>query len=152
MTRFDYIPGGKQRQRPRQLECGEQRALFAWVCMMRGKYPQLWNFTTTANGEVRPKKQNLKTGKWYCPAGKRLKDSGMSKGYPDIVLDYPSGKYHGLRIELKEPNATYSDISKDQLIWEKRLHLAGYCWLCCFGWVEAAEVIIKYLGIEGRIM
>ena len=32
---------------------------------------------------------------------KRLKDEGLSKGYPDLGLDYPMGGYHGLRIEMK---------------------------------------------------
>jgi hypothetical protein len=150
MTHFDYLPGPKIRARPRSLELGEQMALYDWVCIYRARYPQLWNFTSTANGGVRPKKQNPKTGQWYCPEGKRLNAAGVSKGYPDIILDWPAGHYHGLRIELKESNASESDFREDQREWCNRLIRAGYRATCCFGWMSAANEICKYLGIDPK--
>lgn len=34
---------------------------------------------------------------------------GNSKGVPDIIIDYPSGKYHGMRIEIKTKKGVVSD-------------------------------------------
>ncbi len=33
-----------------------------------------------------------------------MKAEGQKKGYPDMSLDKACGIYHGMRIELKEPN------------------------------------------------
>ena len=160
MTRFDYLPGKKKtRARPRPLEFAEQRTLYKWVKIHRNNHPALFNFNATANGEERPKKQD-KHGRWYCPSGKRLEESGVSSGYPDVILDVPtpgsqwpnSTGYHGLRIEMKEPNALPSATSPEQKEWIRRLREQGYRAEVCYGWLQAARLICEYLGLDPRKM
>lgn len=156
MPRFAFDPRQrKPRPRPRPLEWAEQRALFNWVLVNRGLHPELYNFSATANGEERPKRQD-RHGRWYCPSGQRLQESGVSAGYPDIILDWPSKgsmwpnspTYHGLRIEMKAPGASSSALSAEQRSWIFRLRNAGYRAEVCHGWVEAAKLIVEHLGLD----
>lgn len=62
----------------------------------------------------------------------RMKSMGVSKGFPDLFLYVPRGKYHGLAIEFKryyidnkgELAKTYQ--SPDQRQWQARLEKMGY--------------------------
>lgn len=48
---------------------------------------------------------------------------GNSKGVPDIIIDYPKGKYHGMRIEIKTKKGI---ISEKQKLWVDRLNKYYY--------------------------
>src|SRR3990167_10199461 len=46
-----------------------------------------------------------------------MKAEGLQAGVPDVNMDYPSGNYHGLRMELKIGKDTLSDA---QLVWKTK--------------------------------
>lgn len=75
----------------------------------------------------------------------KLKATGVKKGVPDINLDVPVGRYHGLRIELKKPKL--GKISKEQSEFMERLQQQGFRCEVCYGWLEARDVIVNYLGV-----
>jgi len=70
--------------------------------------------------------------------------AGVDRNSPNFMLDYPSGIYHGLRIELKRQKGSYP--TPEQKEWLERLNNAGFMAVVCKGWVEAKEVIEAYLG------
>jgi hypothetical protein len=79
-----------------------------------------------------------------------LKKAGYKKGFPDIVIFEPRGKYHGMTIEVK------SDIGSptpEQVSWANNLNNKGYYAIICpkqtnlneqINWI--IEKINKYLG------
>lgn len=77
-------------------------------------------------------------------AGK-LKAEGQKKGYPDMSLDAPRGRYHGLRVELKHGK---NSASLEQKEWLNRLTKEGYYCALCVGHNEAIEVIMSYWHLE----
>lgn len=77
--------------------------------------------------------------------GKRLKLMGVRSGVPDLFLPAARGKYHGLFIELKAGNGKPSD---NQKWWFRELNSQGYFSAVCYGWLQAAELIQKYLSGE----
>ena len=82
--------------------------------------------------------------------GKKLVLSGLRRGYPDINVDVPRIErgyhYHGLRIELKQPQGVMSDVGDHQQHWHEKLRDQGYRVCVCFGWREAWAVTCEYLG------
>jgi hypothetical protein len=84
--------------------------------------------------------------------GSKLVQSGLRKGYPDINVDVARTVrghiYHGLRIELKQPQGTPSDVEVHQREWHDKLRRQGYRVAVCFGWTEAWAVACDYLGWE----
>lgn len=77
--------------------------------------------------------------------GRRLKLMGVKSGVPDLALPVPSGDHHGLYIELKAENGKPSE---NQLWWRDELAKQDYAAVICYGWQQAAEVILKYLRGE----
>ena len=59
------------------------------------------------------------------------------------------GKYHGLYIEMK---AGKNKPSKEQKEWINSLQEEGYAACVCYGWLEAREVIEKYLSEPRNFM
>jgi len=115
----------------------EQAALMQWVKLNKARYPALDNIAAVPNGGAR-----------HIAVAKKLKAEGVSKGYPDILLDYPSNGYHGLRIELKRQKGSYA--TAEQKEWLARLNNAGYKAVVCKGWIDAKEVIEEYLSSLGN--
>jgi len=72
----------------------------------------------------------------------KAKATGYKRGFPDIMIYEPVGKWHGLAIELK---VGYNRASKPQLHWQKELNKRGYKAEICTGIDEALEVINRYL-------
>lgn len=90
-------------------------------------------------------------------AGGRFKAEGVRQGVPDIFLPYPkfisaySPQIHGLFIEIKIPKyKTYTDggLSDEQKEWHNRLSNAGYYVATCYGWIEARDKLLWYIGAE----
>lgn len=75
----------------------------------------------------------------------RLKAEGVRAGYPDLGLDVPVGKWHGMRVELKVPPNVLSGAQRD---YAKRLVLAGYHVRTCYSFAETVEAIGAYLRGE----
>ena len=73
-----------------------------------------------------------------------LKKMGVKKGVPDLCLPVPSGKYHGLFIEMKTDTGR---ASAEQLWWISRLEANRYAAAVCYGWNRAVEVLEWYLNL-----
>lgn len=113
-------------------EAQEQRALFQWARLAEQQYPELKLLHHVPNG-----------GKRDSRTAANLKKEGVKSGVPDIVLPVARGNYHGLYIELKTQKGT---LQKSQKEWLKALDEEGYATKVCRGWLEAREVIEKYLN------
>lgn len=75
--------------------------------------------------------------------GARLKREGMKKGFPDLGIFYPSGKYHGMFIEFKSEKGSLSPDQKKVL---STLDLNGYKCIVCKNFDEAINETNKYLS------
>lgn len=84
-------------------------------------------------------------GKRSLQYGARLKKMGMQKGFPDLIIPIPKGKYHGLYIEVKVNNNT---TTADQKKWLKILSSNGYAATACWGIDEGIAVVNRYLRGE----
>lgn len=82
----------------------------------------------------------------FCtPAqGSQLKRAGIKKGVPDLDLPVPRGKYHGLRIEMKDEDGR---TTPDQDWWLGELREQGYFCEVCHGWQSATRVLEWYLNL-----
>ena len=114
------------------LESLEQQALFEWSKLSQGKYPELKLLHAVGNG-------NAKTS---IAQGARMKREGVLAGVSDIFLPVSRDGHHGLYIELKVKGNT---TSYSQKWWIEETTKQGYCAKVCYGWIEAKEVIEKYL-------
>jgi hypothetical protein len=84
-------------------------------------------------------------GKRHIGTGVKLKKEGVKSGVPDIFLAVPKNGKNGLFIEMK---VNKNKPSKNQLWWIHSLRAEGYAVGVCWGFDEARDAIIKYLGIE----
>ena len=114
------------------LEHEEQKMLFRYCSAEMWRYPMLILLTHVPN-----------EGKRSAVTGKRMRDEGLRKGYPDLMLDYASCGYNGLRIELKRKRKYR--ITAEQKEWLLRLNEYGYASALCCGWEESWEFIKAYL-------
>ena len=119
------------------LEHDEQAALFRWAEANEGAHPELAMLHATPNGGYRP-----------VHTAVMLKAEGVKAGYPDISLDVPRGRFHGLRIELKRAGGV-GRVSAEQQEWIDRLRYYGYCAVVCYGAAEAQQCIMAYLQQDG---
>ncbi len=111
-------------------EHDEQCALFEWA---HYQHPELlrWMFAIP-NGGQRNK-----------IVAARLKQEGVKKGVPDLMLPMPTDKYHGLFIEMKfgknkmtEPQKQFFDFATQQ----------GYLCKVAYSADEAIQILSEYLG------
>lgn len=110
-------------------ESAHQRAFFNLLSL---KFPWLRPYVwSSANG-----------GKRNPREAKRLVAEGVIKGVPDIQVCYPSGKYHGLFIEMKRENG---NLTKEQKEMFYRLSSVGYKCYMCKSYIEAIEMVEEYL-------
>lgn len=73
----------------------------------------------------------------------RMMALGVRPGVPDLMLPIPMQGYHGLFIELKKPGGKVSEYQKK---WNAALNEAGYLAVYCYGWEDAADVLVRYMG------
>jgi hypothetical protein len=81
-------------------------------------------------------------GKRTLPEGGRLKQEGMRKGTPDMLLAVPRGHYGGLWIELKTLTGRLTSEQHTMLC---LLIGAGYHAVVARGWDQARAEIESYL-------
>jgi len=110
----------------------EQQALFQWSKLMQGQYPELKLLHAIGNG-----------GKRNLIEAVRMKKEGVLSGVSDIMLPVARNGFHGLYIELK---AGKNKASSNQKWWIAETTKQGYYSVVCFGWIEASEIIKRYLG------
>lgn len=115
---------------PEPTESQEQQALIEW---WRMQYPgrEILLFHIPNGGW-----RNFKTAI-------RLKKEGVVAGVADLFLAIPSGKRHGLFIEMKRVKGGRQ--SEAQKEFEKAVKAQGYGYALCNGWLEAARAIRLYL-------
>lgn len=114
-------------------EAQEQTALFQWAAMMEGRIPELRLLYHCPNGGSRNARE-----------AHNLRLQGVKPGIPDIFFPAPRGKYHGLYIELKRRKGW--KISSAQVEVMDALAGQGYAVEICYGWEQARNVILGYLG------
>ena len=76
--------------------------------------------------------------------GKKLKDEGVVPGVSDLLLLYPSGKYHALCVEMKTPKGRQSEVQK---AWQRAVERAGYKYALCRSLADFITTIEKYLAL-----
>lgn len=92
-------------------------------------------------------------GKRDIVTARNLKLEGVKPGVPDIFCDIPRGGYHGLRIELKKPivlGESRPVVTKEQKDKINRYNRLGYLAKVCYGYQEAINVYLDYLGLYSR--
>lgn len=122
-----------KRQPKTDSEHHQQVYLFQWAESARGQYPQLQFLYATPNGGMR-----------NIVVATRLKREGVKRGVPDVFLPVPTAQYHGLYIEMKFGK---NKMSPEQLVFKAYCEKVGYCFACCYYWVDAKDVIVKYLSL-----
>ncbi len=85
-------------------------------------------------------------GKRSYSEGHKLKEMGLSKGFPDISVLEPRGRFHGFYIEMKRKG---NKPSSEQIQWLKSLKSRGYATAICYSADEAIEKIQKYMKMKG---
>ena len=129
-----YSPRIKTNTRPIPTESQEQQALFQWANFQSGTYPELALMFHVPNGGSRHKLEAV-----------RFKAEGVKAGVPDICLPVARGDYHGLYIELKREGGK---LSHSQIDWLEALQRQKYCARVCYGWEDAAKMLMEYLRLE----
>jgi hypothetical protein len=112
----------------------EQVALFRWISLMRPKHPELSMAFAIPNG-----------GHRHIAVARKLKSEGVMRGVPDIFLAHPAQGRHGLFIEMKSEKGK---VSPEQAEWLSYLNGDGYAAFTCYSWIEAAQCMADYLGID----
>lgn len=116
-------------------EDGQQKAVLLWAAYNFKIYPELRWLHHSPNGGSRSKRE-----------GAKFKVMGVKRGFPDLVLLVPRGRYHGLLIEMKKlKGGVISDEQKDWLCY---LNEAGYYAMVAHGWIEAVSALENYLKLE----
>ncbi|MFN7949456.1 MAG: hypothetical protein U0Z53_29135 [Blastocatellia bacterium] len=69
---------------------------------------------------------------------------GLTKGIPDVRIDYPAQGYSGILIELKTGT---NDLTKDQEEFRAGAASAGLLFLTCWCWERAAREITSYMNL-----
>lgn len=105
----------------------EQSAVIQWF---RVAYPRLIMFAIPNAAKRSPQLANY------------MKAEGMLAGVADLFLMKPSGKYHGMFIEMK---AAKGLVSEKQEYFLEQARKQGYATCVCFGFEQAQAEIIKYL-------
>lgn len=127
-------------------EEAEQIALFAWAALEAGKRPELrWLFHIPNGGARAGDKRTA------MMRGARLKAAGVRAGVADLCLPVTRGGYSGLYVEMKKLSekpkreGSRGGVSDEQLAFGQFVRSQHYGWIVCYGWHEAAQVIIQYL-------
>jgi hypothetical protein len=111
----------------------EQEALFQWVRVSLGRYPQLRLLHHIPNGGFR-----------FRATAAAMKRQGVKAGVPDLCLPIGRPGFHGLYIELKRMGAGGAT-TDNQDDWIAALRAEGYRVEVCEGWEEARDVLVEYL-------
>lgn len=132
-SRTKVVPTASGARRVRgNAELLEQEALIQWADLTVINGRRVGDYLVHVPNE----------GKRGPKAASEFKRAGGRAGYPDLILDLPSGKWHGLRIEMK---AKGGKPTAAQLKWIERLRGAGYRAEVCYGFEEARLCITEYL-------
>lgn len=115
-------------------ETTEQQAVMDWAAYAVKRWPGLRNLYHVPNEARRSP----------ATAG-ILKRMGLQSGVPDLILDWPAGAYHGLRLEMKYGRNTPSE---NQKRWLLQLQEVGYFVAACWGARPAIALLTEYLQLQ----
>ena len=115
-------------------EAGAQEALFSWASYNYTRYPELELLYHIPNG-----------GKRDARTAANLKRQGVKAGVPDLHLPVARGDYNGLYIELKVGSNKPTKLQNE---WLCNLNKQDYLAIVCYGWQEAAEMLLAYLKLD----
>lgn len=127
------------RKKPAAPEAHEQAALFRWIeDAAVHQYPELALLYHIPNGGKRNKAEAA-----------HLKQQGVKAGVPDLCLPVARGKWHGLYIEMKVRD---NRPTENQENWIHQLREQGYVAEVCYGFRQAAEILVNYLTLGKGII
>ncbi len=126
----------KKEKRVYSPESSSQRAYMQWVQAM-AKLDERFSLIKANRDQG-----GTNMAKW----GALRKLEGGAKGFPDIEVLLPVGKFHGLFIEMKRE--TQFKISSEQKDWGRLLTKYGYCFVFAFGLDEAIDLTKLYMKNE----
>lgn len=112
-------------------EHADQCALFEWAEWNASRLPELDLLFAIPNGGAR-----------HPAVAAKLKAEGVKAGIPDICLPIARQGKHSLYIELKHGKNRTTDMQER---WLHGLREQGMACHVCYGWTEAAMVIVTYL-------
>ncbi len=121
----------------RELVLSEHKEQAAFVLRLRTQYPEVAEYMTAVPHG----------GQRHKAVAAKLRAEGVTRGYPDILIDYPCGPFSGMRIEMKRRNATQSDIKPEQRAWGDRLLAAGFLAVVARGADHAMDQVEEYLAL-----
>lgn len=116
-------------------ESQEQQALFRWWRLFQPKLAPGRVMYAIPNG-----------GRRDAVTGARLKAEGVLAGVPDVFLAAPMPPHAGLYIEMKRRTGGRATPAQQAML--ATLEASGYAVAVCYGWREAADEIVRYLGAE----
>lgn len=126
-----------KKNKPIAKESVEQKALIRW-CDLIGGYPYNLIYHIP-NG-----------GSRHLFEAVNLKKEGVVSGIPDLFLPVAAKGFHGLYIEMKIKKNS-SKLTENQLKWGMLLTKQGYLVMVCYSWIEAAKLLVEYVGIKRNI-
>jgi len=85
-------------------------------------------------------------GQRHIAVATRMKAEGVKSGVWDLFLPIPRGDYHGLFIEMKYNKRKLTD---NQRVFGAYVKEHGYATAIAYTWIEAKDIIEKYL--EGTL-
>ena len=108
-----------------------QSAFIEWLSF---KHKEVYKVTTSFPAGV----YTSKTQRY------KLSREGLKKGYPDVLIDYPKGIYHGFRVEFKYGR---NKLQPAQCEWFELLESHGY--YVCVAWSvdEAISHFENYINM-----
>lgn len=80
----------------------------------------------------------------------KMARTGLKPGVPDVVVPIPSGRFHGLYVEMKRRHGHKAAHTPEQRGWQARLRWLGHDVRVCEGADHAKDVITKYLAQTGH--
>jgi hypothetical protein len=117
----------------KNLEHFEQTTFFNWARINSETIHELDLLFSIPNGG----KRNIRTAI-------NLKMEGVKAGVPDIFFPVARKGFHGLFLEMKIKGGKVSD---NQKIWHEKLENQFYLVKVVFGFEEAKNTILDYLGL-----
>ncbi|MEK0268276.1 VRR-NUC domain-containing protein [Vibrio vulnificus] len=130
-----FYKNNSNKRRPVLREQAEQVALVDWANKTTWNGILIGDFLTHVPNRDKSGPQ----------AQKDFIELGGSRGYPNLILDIPTKKYPGLRIEMKAPSPYYSYMTSNQESWHEKLRAMGYCVEVCNSHEEGKALIMDYL-------
>lgn len=125
---------GNAKTKAAPAEGAEQAAVVKYI---EWQYPQVRKLTASVpNGANKSR-----------AARANFKREGLTPGYPDLLIDYPRGPYHGLRIEMKRRAKSLSAVHDAQWLWRDNLRRQGFRVVICYGKDEAIAEIDQYIAL-----